>query len=125
MLEWYNFTDGRSFSFVSSTLPPNMIRSLVDDGFYYMGEPGFVHCCGCKTRVMISHDTKESHRLLEPLCYLVNLSVCLNGTEMSAKIGVTDADPEIKQALSIYITINQTCKRLNTFDVGTNTLTSP
>lgn len=120
MVHWYNFTDGRRFSFISSTLQPQVIDSLVNSGFYYMGEPGHVRCCGCRNKVMISYDTKVTHKLEVPDCFLITFFLLINGIRMQAMIGVSQAEEELKEVLRNHRRMNQLSYRARTFDDSTD-----
>ena len=120
MVHWFNFTDGRRFSFISSTLGVELIDSLVDAGFYYMGEPGQVRCCGCRNKVMISYDTRLTHKLEVPDCFLITFNLVMNNIPMEVKIGISRAEEELKQLLRNHRKTYQLSYRLRTFDAMTD-----
>lgn len=116
MIHWFNFTTGRRFSFLSSALDPQVIDSLVNSGFYYLGEPGQVRCCGCRNRVTISYDTKVTHKLEVPDCFLIKLTLFND----QVLVGVSTAEEELKEVLRNHRAINQLSFRQRTFEANTD-----
>lgn len=124
MIHWFNYTEGRRFSFISSTLESDLIDTLVRDGFYYMGDHDYVRCCGCRNRVNITRDTKKDHKNDVPDCYLITTYIVINSKPVEIKIGISTAEDELKIVLRRHRALHQASYRQRTFDAGTDEIYS-
>lgn len=120
MVNWYNFDQGREFTFVSSTFDQYMVKQLVDTGFYWMGDPNFVVCCACLQNVKITADTRSDHRTMVPDCFTLRLNITVQGVLMPATVGMFTAEDALKDVLRDYRRTHSIASRSRTFGPNGN-----
>ena len=92
-----------------------LVKQLVDSGFYWMGDPETVFCCGCLNSVKITANTRSDHRVLVPDCFLLNLNLVIQGVQMPATVGMYTAEDDLKEILRNHRRTYSIASRARTF----------
>lgn len=92
-----------------------MILRLVADGFYWMGDPETVVCCGCFKSVKITYDTRGDHVKDVPDCFLLYLNLIIGGEAKPACVGMFSAEERLKEVLRNHRRIYSIASRSRTF----------
>ena len=123
LISWFHHDDARLFTFIGWA--PELARSLASAGFFFMGVPGQVVCCGCGATVNFTAADAPllsyNHRYANSGCSTYRFRLATGPTSsVSLTVGLQrGVGYEIRQLMQNSELQSSDSKRLSTFPEAT------